>query len=437
MTCAACVKWAIRAAAPLVCLGMLASTAAADSVVLHSGRSLSGDVVEDNDRVVVLEIKGMGKVTFDRRDVKEVRRSGSATPASGVKDPPLRADPPPPAREVPTTDPSASPSGKDTHSSGGGVGRVEARLKERVKFSVSDGLLSEVLDRLSRETGLEIRLTEEGRRLLSGSEARVKPYTSEAPIGELLQRLLNNVRGSGIEFRVTSDGVLIGRDHEVFGAMATLGGASVEWEDARGDTERSMSAKDWVVPDLVRLSLASEAGDLVITLHFAADVERTLDQLTPEGEQKGYELATVYLDLDGDDHNGESISWDEMRKGWECHVDVSTGFELRMIDSGTTFAQWGNISTIAGDHEVLRNLTRYTIWKAGQTSVLTVDDPTGKPGPTPDELNTLDGHTVIARIPYARLGLESGRRIRACFVDNLQEMLSRGRISQDATLTLD
>ena len=62
---------------------VLVTAARADEVVLTSGRTFVGRVVEETDTVVVIEARG-GKLRFDRAQVKEVRRGPvpeSATPA--------------------------------------------------------------------------------------------------------------------------------------------------------------------------------------------------------------------------------------------------------------------------------------------------------------------------------------------------------------------
>src|SRR5688500_18871647 len=61
------------AAIPVVALLLLAASARADDVILHSGRTLSGRIVKETDTEITFEYRG-GNMTIARTQIKEIKR---------------------------------------------------------------------------------------------------------------------------------------------------------------------------------------------------------------------------------------------------------------------------------------------------------------------------------------------------------------------------
>lgn len=417
-----------RALAAALLVVLAAGAATADEVILKNGRRLRGRVVREDERTVVLDVKGLGEMTIERSTVKEIARSAeppqpesdpapAPSPAPEPKPPAPRpaSREPAPAKQTPSADP-ADP------------------LQTKRLWKVPAGRLRAAFESVAQQARLTLTVTPAAETLLAAADANYSGREGESTLGALLHSLHMTPGGIKLAYRVRDGALEIGRPHEVDGTPAQTRGSSVFWPDFRGDAKDTFDPPGWRRPDLLELSIEGRNGYVTIRMRFAEDVEPLLAQKNSEGEQKGYALADVFLDTDDDSKTGRAISWDENRTGWEYEVAVSTGFEAR-DRKGNRFTQWGNIQSIAGVHTILRTLATYSLRPMGSSGGVSVTDERSKD--TPEKLTTMRGSEIAALVPYAALGVKRGQRIRACFTDCLQPMMTPARIATPGTFTLE
>lgn len=415
----------------------LCAVAAADTIVMKSGRKMKGVIQSENDQEVVIVIAHGAKMSVSRADIAEIRRHETKLP------PPPKTESKPAAKpDAPKSAPEkAAPKKKRKRRSSGGASDGRGVSKKDAKFlypmlemRVHAGSILDALAQLEQESGLKIEITDAARRLAQEKGYSVKGYSWEYGIGRWVEAFVDNPSRGNLKWKVHDGGVLIGTKREICGASATETGSGVEWLDAVGDPDTTFDAPDWQRPDVTRLSIEGEERHLVITLTLAEDVMRVLEQRTDSGVVKGYELVRVFLDLDAEPATGGSPSFDDSYEGFDGYVRIATGFEAT-DGNGNSFSQWGNIESIPGTHTVKRAIVAYGLWKLGRNSGFDREKAQG--GKTGEDLTFVSGDQIIAKIPYARLGLRSGKRIRAFFHDAQEEMFSDNRNSKVATFEVN
>jgi hypothetical protein len=421
----------LRALAAALVLFVAIGIAIGDDVVLHNGRRLRGRVVREDDRAVVLDVKGLGEMTIERSTVREIVRSAEPEPEPAPNPAPAPVPAPapeqkPPAQRPPVRAPSRAQQGQPADPGD--------PLQATRVWNVPAGRLRAAFASVAEQARLSLTVTPAAETLLAAANAAFSGREGESTLGALLHSLHMTPGGIKLAYRVRDGALEIGRPHEVDGAPAQTRGSGVFWPDFRGDAKDTCDPAGWRRPDLLELSIEGRDGHVAIRMKFAEDVQSLLAQKTPGGEQKGYDLADVFLDTDDDSTTGRAISWDENRTGWEFEVAVSTGFEAR-DNKGNTFTQWGNIQSIAGVHAILRTLATYSLRPMDSSGGVSVTDTRSKD--RPEELTTMRGAEITALVPYAALGVKKGQRVRACFTDCLQPMMTPARIASPGVFTLE
>lgn len=294
------------------------------------------------------------------------------------------------------------------------------------------GTCRQTLEHLAQQAGLTVRASEFAAAALEKKSAVRAAGTSDVWFGALATSTVDGT-GTNLALRVRGSELHVGRPHEVLGEIPVVQDGALVWPDSRDDVAWSLDPEGWRRPDLVAVSVAARGGRVRIELTFAEDVVASLAQKTPKGTQRAYTLAYVCFDADGDEATGPTHDWDQVSKGWDARVRISTGFEIRQGES--TFSQWGDMETVEGAHTVLRTTATYDArLLAGPSAgnglrIVERHDPE-----TPERLTRIDGRVVSAEIPYAALGLVKGRAARVVVVDALEKELGGDRVSQPGGL---
>lgn len=311
---------------------------------------------------------------------------------------------------------------------------VAALMDSTGPWKLVQGTAADNFAAVAQQAGLRLKVTEKGAAELPGARPVQKAVESRMPLRKLLESLSDSMR-TKLGARVRGSELHVGLSHEVNGETAVPRGNALVWADAKGDAEKGgFDPPGWKRPDLLELSVEARGGRVRIELTFAEDVKQTLSQRTPKGTQMAYDLAELHFDVDGNEATGDALGFDKNRTGWEARVTVTTGFELTQ-KSGPDFSQWGNIETVAGTHTVRAVLATYRLEsKAAPASGggLRVKDPSDSE--SAGNLTKIDGRRIVAEVPYAKLGVKPGSRVRVGFQDELEHMFSTEKISQAAWL---
>src|SRR5205823_916954 len=117
------------------------------------------------------------------------------------------------------------------------------------------------------------------------------------------------------------------------------------------------------------------------------------------------------------------------RTGWEKKVSVDVGF-LATLTGGRTVAQAGDVLSVPAHHKVTGFFATYDVADSAASCLTArIDSPDEA-----DKLTTMRGAEIAASVPYARLGVAAGRRVRVAVVDLQQEGCTPGRTTLPGTL---
>lgn len=415
----------LRAACLLLCIA--SGAARADEVVLANGRKMRGTIVREDDSVVVLRVDGLGEMKLARSDVREIVRS---------KDKPAPPPPPPAAETGKPEAPPASAKPPTPAASPTPASDADDPLSMRRVWRYEQGKLGDLFESVARQAGLVPRPTPAGQAMIDKSTCLVAAWQHEMTLYEALLGLQHVAGGSKLFFRV-HDGVLeAGTREECDGESPRTRGRALVWRDRRGDATGvcggSFDPKDLVRPDLVETSVGAKGGALEIRLRFAEDVLATLGRKTSDGVSRGYRLVEVWLDADGDSKTGAPIEGDKDRAGWEKKVSVDVGFNAT-VSAGRTTQQAGDVKSVPAHHTVTGFFATYDVAEAaGSCLTARIQSPDEA-----DRLTAICGAEIVASVPYAKLGLVAGRRVRVVVVDLQQEGETPGRITMPGELVLE
>ena len=217
-----------------------------------------------------------------------------------------------------------------------------------------------------------------------------------------------------------------------------------EWTDAR-EVEPYSNAPDLPLLDLAWVRARSDGTHVILTAGATSDLGAYLDYVDPdESYQRGGILAEYWLDTDDDPSTGGTSFWgddaDRTIDGYDYSADVLLGFLYDAADgtmkgmaaAGSTTLDPREV-TITGHHATFHVFKRA---EEGSGSEFVSRDPDSAMTNW-DDLAELDGEMVTIRIPYDRIGVASGDRIRICYREVAQGGLNGAGFSSDRTLILE
>jgi hypothetical protein len=395
--------------------------ARADEVVLLNGRKVRGTIVSEDDKLVVVRVDGLGDMKVARSDVREIVRKAPAAPAPAAPETP-KPEEKPAADERPAASPPAAPE-RDP-------------LAMRRDFHFEKAPLRRRFESIAEQAGLVAKATPAG-------EAMFDAYTTILPASHRVMTLADALR---VLVRTTSAGVLrfgvhdgvleAGKGCEVDGERSKPRGGALVWADRRGDATGPLGGmfdpRDLVHPDLVETTIEGRGGALEIRLRFADDVVATLGRKLRDGRFRGHRLVEIWIDADDDAKTGRPMTHDSERTGWERKACVEVGFRATLPDGRTT-QQSGEVVSVPAQHSVTGFFATYEAVDAGSSFVTgRFDSPEDA-----DKRTTIRGAEVVASVPYAELGVASGRRVRVAVVDLQQESSTPMRTSAPGGLVLE
>jgi len=159
----------------------------------------------------------------------------------------------------------------------------------------------------------------------------------------------------------------------------------VSLDDPTGDVQ-PMSSSSGDIPgrDVIKLEIASDGQNLIVTVTLADDVSGTLAN----------DVVQMFIDTDGDPATGASAVWGD-KSGFEQKVELHACVKY---SNGASACAGGGGSTATGYYAVATAENTET----GQTAQSIFDVPE-----TP-----IEGRVISSKVPYADLGVRSGQTIR-------------------------
>ncbi len=211
-------------------------------------------------------------------------------------------------------------------------------------------------------------------------------------------------------------------------------GTRITWNAAVGDASGAFIPDGWTVPDIVRVETEGKRDHIVVTLTFANDLNKTLRQKERDGTMRGYHVAEVFFDVDGNEATGQGSSMMSDRPGFDVELEIATGVEVQRKD-GLGGSVHGNVSATPQPHQKLAPFVTYDVVSrggAGENTSIVLE-----PGPARAKKDCeIRSRKLIIRVPYEELGLKRRQKVRMCYDDAMIDAFDAGRISTDARLTL-
>jgi hypothetical protein len=230
-------------------------------------------------------------------------------------------------------------------------------------------------------------------------------------------------------------------------ALATGCGQSsksdgVVWTDPEGDVQGIANLPDRPTPDLRKVAIGSEAGQLTVELDVKSLWKR-LEYAGPDGRRYGASLIDLLVDADHDPATGGApmTLWRGEQKpsrfGYEYRVAVLAGFRYQTTEGGSGRTT-GDVFIESAGKSKIEPIVMYQVWSlaAQRFGSRNVELSEADKARMDTELATLDGDRVRIRIPYAYLGVKPGGKLRVAYLDVQESATRESSLSTDQTLKL-